>query len=129
MENSFGRIPTQNNPANKNAIRDGFFKRLIKTISSTIVFAITSTPQIRALLAIVNGFKNNNNVTFPSNSIDDINAQRNFIKCLAKSAGALLNEFIFNLLKAELIKLVIPVITVIIREKLQAFRRILESLI
>lgn len=128
MENSFGRVPTQNNPANKNAIRDGFFKRLIKTILSALVFALTATPQIRTLMAMLNGFKNNDNTAFPANSTDDINSQRNFIKCLSKSAGGLLNEFIFNLLKAELIKIVVPVTVVIIKEKLQAFVRILESL-
>lgn len=128
MENSFGRVPTQTNPANKNAIRDGFFKKLIKTILGSLVFALTATPQIRVLMAMLNGFKNNDNTTFPPQSEDDINAQRNFIKCLAKSAGGLLNEFIFNLLKAELIKIVVPVTVVIIKEKLQAFIRILESL-
>ena len=128
MENSFGRVPTQNNPASKNAIRDGFFKRLIKTISSAIVFALTSTPQIRVLMAMLNGFKNNDNVAFPKNSVDDINSQRNFIGCLSKSAGGLLNKFIFDLLKIELLKIVIPVTTILIKEKLQAFIRILESL-
>lgn len=128
MENSFGRKQTQTNPANKNAIRDGFFKKLIKTIMSSLVFALTSTPQIRVLMAMLNGFKNNNNVSFAPNISDDINAQKNFIQCLAKSAGGLLNKFIFDLLKIELIKLITPVAVLIVKEKLQAFIRIIESL-
>jgi hypothetical protein len=129
MENSFGKNPAQVNPRNKNAVRDGFFKRLIKTILNTIVFALTSTPQIRVLMMLLNGFKNNDNVNFPANSTDDINSQKNFVKCLSDSAGSLLNEFIFNLLKTELIKLIIPVITLLVREKIDAFIRIIQSLI
>ncbi len=128
MQNSFGRVPSQTNPANKNAIRDGFFKRLIKTILNAIVFALTATPQIRVLVAMLNGFKNNDNATFPANTTDDINSQRNFINCLAKSAGGMLNEFIFNLLKVELLKIITPVAIIIVKEKLQAFIRIIQSL-
>lgn len=127
MENSFGRVPQQNNPSNKNAIRDGFFKRLIKTISQAIVMALTATPQIRTLLALVNGFKNNN-PSFPSNITDDLNSNKNYINCLAKSAGGLLNEFIFNLLKTELLKIIIPVAKYLVKEKLQAFIRVIQSL-
>jgi hypothetical protein len=128
MENSFGRVPQQTNPANKNAIRDGYFKKLIKTITSAIVIALTSTPQIRVLLAMLNGFKNNDNVDFPSNSVDDINSQKNFVNCIGKSASALINEFIFNLLKTELLKIIIPVATLLVKEKLQAFIRVIQSL-
>lgn len=128
MENSFGRVPQQTNPANKNAIRDGYFKRLIKTITSAIVIALTSTPQIRVLLMMLNGFKNNDNVDFPSNSIDDINSQKNFINCIGKASSALINEFIFNLLKTELLKIIIPVTTLLVKEKLQAFIRVIQSL-
>ena len=127
MENSFGRVPQQNNPANKNAIRDGFFKKLIKTILQTIVIAITSTPQIRVLLALVGGFKNGN-ITFPSSLNDDINSNKNYVNCLAKSAGSLLNEFIFNLLKTELLKIIIPITALLLKEKLQAFIRVIKSL-
>lgn len=127
MENSFGRVPAQNNPANKNAIRDGFFKRLIKTIVQTIIEAITSTPQIRVLIAIVKGFKNGN-PSFPSNITDDLNSNKNYVNCLGKVAGGLLNEFIFNLLKVELLKIIIPVAKFLVKEKIQAFIRVIQSL-
>lgn len=128
MNDTFGRVPQQTNPANKNAIRDGYFKNLIKTITGAIVIALTSTPQIRVLLTMINGFKNNDNVDFPANSADDINSQKNYINCIGKSAGSLLNEFIFNLLKTELLKIIIPVATLIVKEKLQAFIRVIQSL-
>jgi hypothetical protein len=127
MENSFGKNPTQVNPTNKNAVRDGFFKRLIKTIKDSIVFALTSTPQIRTLMMLLGAFKNGS-PSFSTSSLDDINSQRNLIKCLSDSSTALLNEFIFNLLKTELLKITIPVLTLLVREKIQAFVRIIQSL-
>jgi hypothetical protein len=128
MENSFGKNPAQVNPQNKNAVRDGFFKRLIKTILNAIVFALTSTPQIRVLMMLLNGFKNNDNVNFPGSPIDDINSQKNFVKCLSDSAGEMLNKFIFNLLKTELVKIIIPVAKILLKEKITAFIRIIQSL-
>ena len=128
MENSFGKNPAQVNPQNKNAVRDGFFKRLIKTILNAIVFALTSTPQIRVLMMLLNGFKNNDNVTFAASPADDINSQKNFVKCLSNDAGKMLNKFIFDLLKTELVKLIIPVARVLLKEKITAFIRIIQSL-
>jgi len=129
MENSFGRVPQQTNPSNKNAIRDGFFKRLIKTITGAILFALTSTPQIRVLLALINGFKNNDDTTFPENNTDDLNSQKNYINCIGKSASGLINKFIFSLLKNELLKITTPAAKILLREKIRSYINIIKSLI
>jgi hypothetical protein len=130
IENSFGKNPTQVNPVNKNAIRDGFFKRLIDTIKGIIAEAVTATPQIRILLAIVAGLKNGDDISSAlGNPVDDLKNQKNLVKCLTDSATSSLNEFIFNLVKAELIKLIIPVATLILQEKIKAFINILKSLV
>jgi hypothetical protein len=130
IDNSFGKNPTQTNPVNKNAIKDGFFKRLIDTIKNIIVESVTATPQIRILLAIVGGLKNNDDISGSLGSpTEDIKDQKNLIKCLTDSATESLNEFIFNLVKTELIKLIVPVATLILREKIKAFINILKSLV
>lgn len=128
IDNSFGKNPTQTNPANKNAIRDGFFKRIIDAIQSSLIEAVTITPQIRVLLIITKGLKNGDVIGL-TNPLDDIKNQKNLVKCLADSAKVSLNEFIFNLLKAELIKLLVPVTKIILQEKLKAFINIIKSLI
>jgi hypothetical protein len=89
---------------------------------------LTSTPQIRVLMMLLNGFKNNDNVNFPGSPVDDINSQKNFVKCLSDSAGEMLNKFIFNLLKTELVKIIIPVAKILLKEKITAFIRIIQSL-
>lgn len=130
IDNSFGKNPAQTNPVNKNAIRDGFFKRLIDTIKSIVVDSVTAAPQIRVLLAIVAGQKNNDDISSALGSpTEDIKKQKNLIKCLTDAASQSLIEFIFNLVKAELIKLIIPVAAMILREKIKAFINILKSLV
>lgn len=130
IENSFGKDTSQTNPSNKNAIKDGFFKRLIDTIKLIVVQALTTTPQIRMLMAMVGGFKNNDNTSSSSgNPTNDIKSQKNLIKCLSDSAVASLHEFIFNLVKTQLIKLLIPVATIILQEKIKAFINIIKSLV
>lgn len=128
IENSFGKDPTQTNPSNKNAIKDGFFKRIIDTIKGIMIQSMTTTPQIRALMAIVSAFKNNDTVSF-TNPLEDIKKQKNLVKCLSDSAQISLTEFIFELLKTELIKLLIPVAAIILQEKIKAFINILKSLV
>lgn len=129
IDNSFGKDTTQTNPSNKNAIRDGFFKKIIDTIKMIIVQALTTTPQIRVLIALVGGFKNNNDINSSlGNPLEDIKKQKNLIKCLSDSAVASLHEFIFNLLKTEMIKLIVPIATFILQEKIAAFINILKSL-
>lgn len=130
IENSFGKDTTQVDPKNKNAIKDGFFKRLIDTIKTIVVQALTTTPQIRVLMAMVGGFKNNDNISSSLGSpVNDIKGQKNLIKCLSDSAVASLHEFIFNLVKTQLIKLIVPVATIILQEKIKAFINILKSLV
>lgn len=127
IDSSFGKDTTQVNPTNKNAIKDGFFKRIINTIQSIIIEAVTTAPQIRALLIIVKGLKNND-VFASTNPLDDIKNQKNLVKCLSDSAKTSLNEFIFNLVKVELLKLLIPVATIILQEKLKSYINIIKSL-
>lgn len=128
INDSFGKNPEQVNPVNKNAIRDGFFKRIIDTIKLMLIEAVTTAPQIRILLVIVKGMKNGDVIGI-TNPLDDIKKQKNVIKCLSDSAKVSLNEFIFNLLKAELIKLLVPVTKIILQEKLKAFINIIKSLV
>ncbi len=128
IDKSFGKKPEQVNPKNKNAIKDGFFKRVINTIKNMLIEAVTSTPQARALLIIIKGIKNDDILDIKS-PLEDIKAQKNLIKCLGEQAKKSLTEFIFNLLKTELIKLLIPVLKVVLKEKIQGYISIIKSLV
>lgn len=113
---------------NEETIEDGFFKRLINAIVLVLVLAVTTTPQIRALFAITNAFKNNGSVSV-GDVIDDIARRRKLIGCLSKTVKSSINEFIFNLVKTQMLLIVIPVSKLILKEKINQYLGILKSLI
>jgi hypothetical protein len=113
---------------NKETIKDGFFQRLIRIIQQMLAQILTTSPQIRALLAISSAFKNNNVVQI-GNPKDDLKKFKVFLKCIIKEAIKMINEFIFNIVVSFLIALLSPIIKKIIREKINQYVSILKSLI
>ena len=113
---------------NASAVKDGFFKRLINSIVNILVEAVTTPPQIRALLGMFTGFKNND-IPELGNPLNDIQNNRNLIDCLSKSARNTINEFLFNLVKKELIKLIVPISKIILKEKINQYLGIIQSLL
>lgn len=121
-----------NNPEvaveNKETIRDGFFQMLIDLFTVELIGAVTTSPQIRTLLAIISGFQNNSEIALNDKAVDDFKKHKIFIKCLIKEALSLIAEFIFNLVVSYMIKLLTPVIKRVLREKINQYVKILKSL-
>ena len=115
-------------PAKKNisTIADSFIKRLINAILQNITRVSVLTPETRALFAMIDGLKNNGNFNI-GDPFDDINANRNFFDCIVKNAKSLISEFLFNLVKKELLKLVVVVSKIVLKEKYDAYIRIIKS--
>jgi len=114
--------------ANRATIKDGFFQRLIKAITNILAQALTTTPQIRALLAIISAFENNGTVKISSPK-DDMKNFKIFLNCVIKEAMKMINEFIFNLIVVFLVALLAPIIKKIIQEKINQFVGVIKSLI
>lgn len=114
--------------ANKETIKDGFFQRLIALINQALAEAMSTTPQIRALLSIISAFQNLG-VTKIGNPINDLVKFKTLIKCIINEAMKLINEFIFNQIKKFLTILLKPVIQKIIKEKITQYAAIIKSLI
>jgi hypothetical protein len=122
---------TANTPAtaeeNIQTIKDGFFQRIIKLISQTLAMAVTTSPQIRTLLAISTAFQNNG-IPQIGNPLDDLKKSRIYLNCVIKDAMKMINEFIFNLAITFLIALLTPVGRALIKEKVNQYIGILKSL-
>ena len=127
LNNSFD--PDQENQLNENqqTIQDNFFKRLINAIVTILLGSITVTPQIRALIAITSGFKNNNNPNI-GDPVEDLSNKRRLIDCFSKRTKSTINEFLFDLVKKELLKLIVPVSKIILKEKINQYITIIRSL-
>lgn len=130
--NSFGKLIDSGNTSNDNTNnltkKDNFIKRIIKAFQLEILKVTTLSPQMRTIYIILNGIKNNGDIS-QSNVNDDIKINKNLFNCLSKKITSLLNEFIFNFVKKELQDLVIPILKKIAIEKLNQYFGIIKSLV
>jgi hypothetical protein len=122
---------TTNTPAtstaNAQTVKDGFFQKLIKIITNVLAQAVCIAPQIRTLLGIISGFQNKGQVQI-GNPLDDLKKFRVYLNCIIKSAMAMINKFIFDLIVVFLIALLQPVVSRILKEKINQYLAILKSL-
>jgi hypothetical protein len=113
---------------NKTSIMDGFLQRLINALTQTLVQSVTTTPQIRALLAIMSAFENDGNVQL-DNPQTDMKDMKVFISCLIKKVVIpMIVEFIFKLAISKLIDLLEPIILKIVMERIKTYVNIIKSL-
>jgi hypothetical protein len=112
---------------NRQAILDGFFTRLLNAIQAELAAATTTTPQIRALMALSSAFTTG--IPNLGTVEEDFKRYRIFISCQVKEAKTQMNKFIFDLVKTALIALVLPLTKKILREKINQYIGIIRSLI
>jgi hypothetical protein len=119
---------------NKETIKDNFFQMLIKTFTNELLYAVTSQPQIRMLLAIVHSFQNNGEELIASgqklydSGLDYIKKFKIMIKCIVKAIVDMIVKYIFELAIAYLIALLAPVIIKLTKEKIKQYIATLSSL-
>lgn len=117
----------QTTDENRQTIRDGFFQRLIKLFTVKLIQALTTTPQIRTLLAITSAIKNDG-IAIIGKITEDLKKFKIFIKCLIQDLIRMISEFIFNLAIGYLIMLLQPIIKKIVEEKILQYVAIIQSL-
>ena len=112
---------------NMETIKDGFFQRIINIFTVKMLEAVTTAPQIRTLFGMMSSLQNNGTVLL-GQATEDMANFKTCIKCMAKEIMRLIAEFIFALAIAYLIKLLKPVITRVIKEKINQYSDIIISL-
>lgn len=118
---------TDNYNENKDAIEDNFFRLIINSLIIEIIKSFTLSPIIRTLL-FINGSIINNDTQTQTDVSDDLENKRVLFDCISKQAKELIFQFIFEYVKKELIKLVIPVTKKILKEKNTQYINIIKSL-
>ena len=101
---------------NSDTIRDNFFHKIIEFIKKTLLKAITSTPQVRMIMAIYSSFKNNGETKIKT-AKEDLKEFKTMIKCLIKSVLEMINKYIYEFIVSILIVLLKPVVKKIVKEK------------
>lgn len=115
--------------SNKTNLKDSFIKRLINILKSRIIKDIIFSPDKKLLFYLNQSIQNNQNIDFNINSINFVKDNLNLIKCVSDDVKSLFIEFIFNLVKTEILEITKPVLQKIIKEKINNYTIILRSLI
>jgi len=111
----------------RKTIEDNFFKGLIERFIEAIIDSITATPQARIIYILSESIKQGEVVI---NSLgDQLNNNINQYKCIKNDVTSEINEFIFDLVKGEIEKLVIPLSKKILTEKINQNQSIIKSLV
>jgi hypothetical protein len=113
---------------NKEAMKDGFLKKLLDIIKKILVEALTTSPLVRVLMGIFSAIQNNG-VALITKPIDDFKKFKSLIKCLTDEMKKEISKFIFNLILTYLMALLAPVIKEIIKEKINNYLTVLKSLV
>ena len=127
-ESTSGTTETQElTDENKQTIKDGFFQKIINEFTVRILGAVTTAPQIRTMFGMMSSLQNNGEVLL-DNATDDMKNFKTCIKCMAKEIMKLVGEFLFVLALGYLIKLLKPVITRVLKEKINQYVGVIKSL-
>lgn len=113
--------------ANKQTIKDNFFQKIIKMIEQVLANAISTSPQIKTIMAITSAFQNHN-IPILEEALADLKKFKVMIKCMISEMMQMLYQFIFNLVISYLVELLLPIIQKIIQEKINQYVGIIQSL-
>ena len=113
--------------ANKQTIKDNFFQKIIKMIEQALANAISTSPQIKTIMAITSAFQNHN-IPILEEALADLKKFKVMIKCMISEMMQMLYQFIFNLVISYLVELLLPIIQKIIQEKINQYVGIIQSL-
>ena len=113
---------------NTQTIKDNFFKQIINALVLSVTKALTTAPQIRALIAITSAFKGKYNVLDGDISSSLINSKA-FIDCMVKELINMISEFIYNKVITVIKNLIKPILTEIAKEKINLYSSLIKSLV
>lgn len=112
---------------NKDTIKDNYFKKLINSLVLSLVKALTTAPQIRALIHITSSFKGN--ITLLDGKVSEtLKNTKTFIDCNIKNLISLIGEFIYKKVIDLIKQLIKPIMKKIAKEKVVLYSKIITSL-
>lgn len=115
--------------SNKTNLKDSFIKRLINLLKNRIIKDIIFSADKKLLFYINQSIQNNEQIDFTKSNIDFINENLNLVSCVSDDIKSLFIEFIFNLVKTEILEITKPALQRIITEKINNYSIILRSLL
>lgn len=115
--------------SNRTNLKDSFIKKLINLLKNRIIKDVIFSPDKKLLFYLNQSIQNNENIDFLKNDINFVLDNLNLIKCISDDIKSLFIEYIFNLVKTEILEITKPALKLIIKEKINNYSIILKSLL
>jgi len=115
--------------SNKTNLKDSFIKRLINILKTRIIKDVIFSPDKKLLFYLNQSIQNNEDIDFLKSNVDFVRDNLNLIKCVSDDIKSLFIEYIFNLVKTEILEITKPALKKIIQEKINNYTIILRSLL
>lgn len=129
LESALNEVLNSNSvDSDKSAINDKFNKDASKKLLLNVIKAILLSPQMIIYL-LIRQLLLNGNATIPNNAKDFLSSQYGLVRLIICFIRNKFVEYVFKLFKKELLKLVLPVLKEIVKEKLLSYKNILVSLV
>lgn len=112
---------------NKETIRDSFFQKIINNFTLKTLEAVTTTPQVNMLLSVVS-YIDNNGVIIYDGAVESIEKIKICVMCMAKEIMKIIAAYIFAIAVGYLISLIKPVVSRILKEKINQYAGVMSSL-
>jgi len=113
--------------SNTTNLKDSFLKKIINSFKTKILKDLLFSPEKKIMFLFLTSFENQD-INKLNNTTDFINNNKNVCDCLVKDISSDLNEYVFNLVKTEVIEITKPALKKIIIEKINNYKLILTSL-
>lgn len=115
--------------SNKTNLKDSFIKKIINLLKNRIIKDIVFSPDKKLLFYLNQSIQNNEELNFVKNNIEFVKDNLNIIQCVSDDIKSMFIEFIFNLVKTEILEITKPALQKIITEKINNYTIILRSLL
>jgi hypothetical protein len=110
-------------------LKDSFIKRLINELKNIIIKNILFSSENKLMFILFKSIQNNLVVDYNQSTIDYVIDNYNIANCLVRDIKSIFIEYIFNLVKTEILEITKPALQKIIVEKINNYNIILRSLI
>jgi hypothetical protein len=128
FESALNTVLQDNGTQNNQAIGDNFYKTSSSKLLLNLIKAILLSPQMIMYL-LIRTLLLNGVTTIPLNAIDLLKQQFGLTKLIACHVKNKFVDFAFNLFRRELLRIILPVLKRIVKEKILSYKNILISLV
>ena len=128
LDSALNSVLDNNQQTRNSAIDDKFYKSASSNLLMNIIKTVLLSPQMIIYL-LIRALLLNGNTQIPLNIIDFLAQQYGLIRLIICYIKNKFVAYVFNMFRRELLRIILPVLKKIVKEKLLTYKNILVSLV